>query len=215
MADEDAGAPIARPAGRPRRRSAPAAIGVPTGAMSGLASIIKRPVPAAPVDELDLELLRHLSRDARLSHRALSRLVALSPPAVGERLARLERLGVVRGYTLDIDWAALGYPMTVYMAMTAAPGADLRDVIATLQKMPELDDVHIVTGQWDLICRFHLRNQPHLQEVLLVQIWQIAGVQRVETFLGLGSYTGEGLLGPVPEPAAAPEGMGEREGSPP
>lgn len=170
----------------------------PRGAMAGLARIIKRPGPAAPLDELDLELLRHLSRDARLSQRALSRLVALSPPAVGERVARLERLGVVRGYTIEIDWAALGYPMTVYIPMTAAPGADLPVVIDTLRQMPELDDVHIVTGQWDLIARFRLRDHAHLQEVLLVQIWQIAGISRVETFLGLGSYPGAGLLTPPP-----------------
>jgi Lrp/AsnC family leucine-responsive transcriptional regulator len=173
--------------------------------MAGLASIIQRPTPAVPLDDLDLDLLRHLARDARLSHRALSRLLGLSPPAIGERVARLERLGVIQCYTLQLDWAALGHPMTVYLPMTAAAGADLRDIITDLQAMPELDDVEIVTGQWDLIARFHLRDHAHLQEVLLGQIWQIAGVQRVETFLGLGSYTGEGLLGPAPDDVAGPD----------
>jgi DNA-binding Lrp family transcriptional regulator len=60
--------------------------------------------------------------------------------------------------------------------------------------MPELEDLDIVTGQWDLIAKFRLRDHAHLQEVLLVRIWQIPGVQRVETFLGLGNYRGAGAL---------------------
>ncbi len=148
-----------------------------------------------PVDDLDIELLRRLSTDSRLSQRALSREVSLSAPAIGERVARLERLGVIRGYTLDIDWAALGYSMAVHMTMTAAPGADFGNIVAELRLMPELEDVHIVTGQWDLIARFRLRDHVHLQEVLLGRVWQIAGVQRVETFLELARLTGDGPLG--------------------
>ena len=43
----------------------------------------------------------------------------MSPPAVADRLARLERAGAIRGYRVEIDWAALGYPVVVYLAVTA------------------------------------------------------------------------------------------------
>lgn len=163
-------------------------------AASKLAQIIQRPAPQVPLDEVDIALLKALDADARLSQRGLSREVALSAPAIGERIARLERLGVIRGYTIDIDWAALGYSMTVHIPMTAAAGADLGAIIEHLVEMPELEDLEIVTGQWDLIAKFRLRDHAHLQEVLLVRIWQIPGVQRVETFLGLGNYRGAGVL---------------------
>ena len=161
---------------------------------SKLAQIIQRPTPKAPLDEVDVALLKALNEDSRLSQRALSREVALSAPAIGERLGRLERLGVIRGYTLDLDWAALGYSMSAHIPMTAAAGADLGAIIEQLVEMPELEDLDIVTGQWDLIAKFRLRDHAHLQEVLLVRIWQIPGVQRVETFLGLGNYRGAGAL---------------------
>ncbi|WIE53970.1 Lrp/AsnC family transcriptional regulator [Curtobacterium sp. MCBD17_003] len=161
---------------------------------SKLAQLIQRPTAKVPLDDLDHALLRALADDSRRSQRALSREVALSAPAIGERIARLERLGVIRAYTLDIDWATLGYSMSVHIPMTAAAGADLGAIIERLVEMPELEDLDIVTGQWDLIAKFRLRDHAHLQEVLLVRIWQIPGVQRVETFLGLGNYRGAGVL---------------------
>jgi Lrp/AsnC family leucine-responsive transcriptional regulator len=195
VAEPDGSGASPAAAKKAKRRARSARTSAPRGPMAALASFIKRPVPAVPMDEVDIDLLRMLAADSRLSQRALSREISLSPPAIGERVARLERLGAIRGYTLDIDWAALGYPMAVHIPVTAAPGADLGHIIDELRKMPELDDVHIVTGQWDLIARFRLRDQGHLQEILLGRVWQIEGIQRVETFLELSRFTGAGVLG--------------------
>ena len=74
------------------------------------------------MDDFDLALLRALAADARQSQRALARQIEMSPPAVADRLARLERSGAIRGYRVDVDWAALGYPVVVYLAVTAAAG---------------------------------------------------------------------------------------------
>jgi Lrp/AsnC family transcriptional regulator, leucine-responsive regulatory protein len=139
-----------------------------------------------PVDEVDLALCRVLARDARISHRRLAREVGMSPPAVAERVARLERAQVIRGYTIDIDWAALGYPVTVYLAVTALPGYDLSAVIDELSRVPEIESMSVITGPLDLLVRLRTRGHEHLRELLGRRIWQIPGVQRTETFLGLG-----------------------------
>ena len=71
-----------------------------------LAKLTEVAAPSSPkveVDELDLALLRALATDARQSQRALARAVEMSPPAVADRLARLERSGAIRGYRVDID----------------------------------------------------------------------------------------------------------------
>ena len=62
------------------------------------------------------------SRWTRASRSAPARAIEMSPPAVADRLARLERTGAIRGYRVDIDWAALGFPVVVYLAVTAGPG---------------------------------------------------------------------------------------------
>jgi Lrp/AsnC family leucine-responsive transcriptional regulator len=141
--------------------------------------------PPVEVDDLDLALLRALATDARQSQRALARQIEMSPPAVADRLARLERSGAIRGYRVDVDWAALGYPVVVYLAVTAGPGMDLSEIIKAIQALPEAQDMSVVTGGLDLLVRLRVRGVAHLRELLLAEIFQINGVQRTETFLSL------------------------------
>jgi Lrp/AsnC family transcriptional regulator, leucine-responsive regulatory protein len=154
--------------------------------MSGLADAIERPRPPVPLDDVDRILLRMLAENSRVSQRKLALAVEMSPPAVADRLARLERLGVIRGYTVDVDWSAAGYPIVVYIPMIVSPGADVQVILSRLRQIPELDELIVVTGAYDLLARFRLRDHPHLRELLLDQLWQIAGLQRIETFLSLG-----------------------------
>ena len=155
------------------------------GPLSGLATLTSAPPPEVPLDELDLALLDLLARDCRASQRSLARELGMSPPAIGERIARLERSGVIRGYGVVVDRAALGFPVVVYLAITAAQGHDLASVMTALAQLPEVEDVTVVTGDLDLLARLRVRDHGHLRTVLLEQIWQIAGVQRTETHLAI------------------------------
>jgi Lrp/AsnC family transcriptional regulator, leucine-responsive regulatory protein len=151
-----------------------------------LADVVAPSVAAADVDEFDLALLRALAVDARRSQRALARVIGMSPPAVADRLARLERAGVIRGYRADIDWAALGCSVVVYLAVTSGPGTDLSGIIGAIRALPETQQMSVVTGSLDLLVRLRVRDHTHLRELLLTRIFQIPGVQRTETFLSLG-----------------------------
>jgi Lrp/AsnC family transcriptional regulator, leucine-responsive regulatory protein len=153
--------------------------------LAGLAEIASPSPERVDVDDLDLTLLRALAVDARLSQRALARAVGMSPPAIADRLARLERAGAIRGYRVDVDWAALGYPVVVYLAVTAGPGMDLSEIIQAIRALPETQDMSVVTGAFDLLVRLRVRDHTHLREMLLNSIFQIPGVQRTETLLSL------------------------------
>ena len=153
--------------------------------LARLAEVATPSTPKAEVDDLDLTLLRALAADARQSQRALARAVGMSPPAIADRLARLERSGAIRGYRVEIDWAALGYPVVVYLAVTAGPGTDLSQIIRAIRQLPEAQDMSVVTGGLDLLVRFRVRDHAHLRDLLLTTIFQIPGVQRTETFLSL------------------------------
>jgi Lrp/AsnC family transcriptional regulator, leucine-responsive regulatory protein len=158
------------------------------------------------VDDFDLALLRALATDARQSQRALGRTIEMSAPAVADRLARLERGGVIRGYRVDIDWAALGYAMVVYVAVTAGAGMDLSEIIRAIRALPEAEDMSVVTGGLDLLVRFRVRDHAHLRELLLTEIFTINGVQRTETFLSLADVE------PANFTASLLEQMSERRG---
>jgi len=146
--------------------------------------VASRPPLAVRLDDTDRRILALLADDARLSQRALARELRMSPPAIGERLARLERAGVIRGYRVDIDWAALGY-VTGYLAVTAMEGADQSEIMRSLHLFPEVQDIAVITGSMDMLARVRVRDYAHLRQFLLERVWQMAGIQRTETFLSL------------------------------
>src|SRR6266542_2201138 len=153
---------------------------------------VSEPVPrrvprtAGPIlDEQDLAILRLLVGDARMSQRRLAREVGMSAPAVAERVARLERAGVIRGYRADVERAALGYDLVVYIGVVAVQGADQPQVVSALRSMREVEDVHVVTGPKDLLVRLRVRDHEHLREVLFDRLWSLGGVERTETYISL------------------------------
>ena len=153
--------------------------------MADVARFVSEPVTAVSLDEFDIRVLSALQADSRRSQRSLAQEVGLSAPAIGDRIARLERLGVIQAYTIRVGWAEAGHPMVAHLSLSVAAGADLAAVIDGLRAIPELIAAHVVTGQWDVLARFRLADQLALQNLLLGKVWQIPGIQRVETNLEL------------------------------
>lgn len=153
--------------------------------LAGLAELTSPASAPVALDDVDLALLQQLALDARSSQRSLARELGMSAPAIGERIARLERAGVIRGYSVVVDWAAAGFPVVVYLAITAAQGHDLGPVMTAVSRMPEVESVDVVTGDLDLLARVRVRDYAHLRSLLLENIWQIHGVQRTETYLSI------------------------------
>ncbi|HEV7192948.1 MAG TPA: Lrp/AsnC family transcriptional regulator [Jatrophihabitantaceae bacterium] len=139
------------------------------------------PSEAVGFDETDLRLLLLLSKDARLSQRALARELGMSAPAVGDRIARLERQGVISGYAARLNWSALGYPTTVYLTVVAVLDYEQGLIMQALAEIPEVEEIMLVTGDVDLLVRVRVRDYTHLRSLLLNQVWQIEGIQRTET----------------------------------
>ncbi|MFI7067676.1 Lrp/AsnC family transcriptional regulator [Kribbella sp. NPDC050124] len=146
----------------------------------------------ADLDSIDLRLLDLLSRDARASQRRIARELGISPPTVGERIARLERDGVIRGYRAEVDWGALGFPMQAFASIVAA--SRQAHVLRALYEIREVEQVSVVTGSMDLLARLRVRDSTHLRRVLLESIWEIPGVTRVETLISLAETAHKDLL---------------------
>jgi Lrp/AsnC family leucine-responsive transcriptional regulator len=162
------------------------------------------PGQAADLDQVDLALIGLLLEDARLSQRQLGQRVGMSAPAVGARLARLERLGIVTGYRAEIDWPRLGFPLVAYIGAVTGQHGEQPAVIAALRAMPEVEQVDMLTGPLDLMIRVRVRDHDHLRSCLIDGVWRIPGIQRTETFVVLtpqhSHVFGPALLSP-PDPA--------------
>jgi Lrp/AsnC family transcriptional regulator, leucine-responsive regulatory protein len=117
------------------------------------------------VDAVNRRLLLELQADARLSLAELGRRVGLSAPAVAERLQRLQEAGVVRGYRVELDPGALGFPLGVIIRVRPAAG-ELRKVAELARQTPEVVECHRITGEDCFVMKLHLRDVEHMEEVI-------------------------------------------------
>jgi Lrp/AsnC family leucine-responsive transcriptional regulator len=117
------------------------------------------------LDATNCRLLEELQADARLSLAELGRRVGLSPPAVAERLQRLEADGVIAGYTARVNPRALGYSLSAVIRVRPAP-RQLAKVAEEARATPEVVECHRITGEDCFIMRAHVRDVEHLEEVI-------------------------------------------------
>jgi DNA-binding Lrp family transcriptional regulator len=153
------------------------------------------------VDEIDRQLLGLLGADPRASTRKLARAIAMSPGAVGERLERLQERGVIRGFSLDVDPAALGFGLEVLVAIELRQGSPVENTIDLLWGIAEVQAIQLVTGRWDLVLSLLVRDQHHLREVLLGDVWSVADFQHSETMIILDRRQRTEIGGPSAEDA--------------
>src|SRR6266508_5938960 len=106
-------------------------------------------------DEVNRRLLEELQREPRISAAELGRRINLSAPAVSERLGRLERAGVIAGYRVELDPAALGFPVAAYVRVRPAPG-QLPRIAALAEDMAEVTECHRLTGEDCLLMKGHV-----------------------------------------------------------
>ncbi|NKQ59181.1 Lrp/AsnC family transcriptional regulator [Amycolatopsis sp. K13G38] len=97
------------------------------------------------MDEMDWALLAELQANSRLSFSELSRRVHLSPPAVAERVRRMEEAGIITGYHAQVDLARAGRPVIAFIRMSCyGSHCVLRD--PALPEWPEIREIHRITG---------------------------------------------------------------------
>jgi Lrp/AsnC family leucine-responsive transcriptional regulator len=117
------------------------------------------------LDALDTAILQTLTKNARLPMRELAQQVGLSAPSTTERVRRLEEVGVIRGYRLEIDPAALGWPITAYVRIRPMPG-QLSKIAALAASLPQVAECHRITGEDCFILKVYLASIESMDTIL-------------------------------------------------
>lgn len=112
------------------------------------------------LDEIDLRLLTCLQRDAGLSQRELAERVGLSQNACWRRLQRLEAAGVLKGSRAEIDLAALGLDLTVFVMLRTRHHSRewVHAFSRHVAKLPEVVDCYRIGGDWDYMLKVVTRG---------------------------------------------------------
>lgn len=117
------------------------------------------------IDDLDRRILEQLQAEGRLSLAELGRRVSLSPPAVAERVQRLERDGVITGYHARVSPRAIGYPVSAVVRVAPASGS-LERIREIARESPEVVECHRITGEDCFFLKVYLRSLDELEPVL-------------------------------------------------
>lgn len=119
----------------------------------------------ALMDIYGRKLLEELQRNARLSLAALGRRVGLSPTATAERLKQMEEVGIVHGYTVEIDREALGLEVMAFIRMRCG-GQNYRCLLEYVQTLEEVRECHHLTGSDDFLLKVTTIDMADLEALI-------------------------------------------------
>lgn len=158
---------------------------------------------AVELDEIDVKLLAALQADADRTNVELARLVGLSPAATLHRVRWLKESGVIRIVRAELDAAAAGFPLQVYVTATLSRHDARAERIFNdhLRAVPQIIAADTVAGEMDYVITAVARDVAELQEVLAGL--STRGGQRLVTYLRLEQIKPPSRLPLAPVPAAA------------
>ena len=136
------------------------------------------------IDELDARLIQLLTAEPRVGVLEASRRLGAARGTIQARLDRLQARGVVTGYGPDIDPAALGHGVSAFVTLEIRQAGGHDRVAGRLADIPEVLEVHTITGAGDMLCRVVARTNADLQRVIDA-IVGVAGVVRASTVIAL------------------------------
>jgi DNA-binding Lrp family transcriptional regulator len=111
----------------------------------------------------------------------------VAPATVHERLAKLRRGGVVEGFYVRLRAESLGYTVTALVHLRTELAHQVGRTIEDLRAIPEVEEVHVVTGEYDLVVKLRARDTAHLQELLVQKLHRVTGFIRSSTEVCLTS----------------------------
>ncbi|MGP4015909.1 Lrp/AsnC family transcriptional regulator [Saccharopolyspora sp. 5N708] len=139
------------------------------------------------LDPTDHEILALLREDARRTLSDIATRVTLSTAAVKRRIDRLQELGVILGYTVQVDHAKLGWGVEAFIELRFLGTSGVDEIIQTTTRMPEAQAVFTIAGDPDALVWLRVRDMAHLQSTI-DEIRRSRRVTSTKTLIALNSW---------------------------
>ena len=144
------------------------------------------------IDNIDLKILNVLSKNAKMPYTEVAKKVFVSGGTVHVRMRKLEKMGVVRGTKLDIDYDKLGYNISSYMGIYLEKSFLYQETVKSLKKIPEIVEIHAITGQYTIFIKIICKDTSHFRN-FLDTVHKVKGITRTETFMSFEETILDGL----------------------
>ena len=141
-------------------------------------------MPKEMLDEIDHQILDILIENTRTPFTDIAKKLHISAGTVHVRFKKMEDLGLIKGSSLILNYEKLDYPFVAYIGIFLNKTNRINFVIERLVEIPNITNVHISTGKFNLYCKLRAKNTSHAK-MIIFQIDDIQGVDRTETMISL------------------------------
>ncbi|WP_169568477.1 Lrp/AsnC family transcriptional regulator [Sneathiella limimaris] len=139
------------------------------------------------MDHLDGKLLDMLQVDGRMSYASLGKEIGLSVTAVKERIDKLQRSGVLKNFSIEVDAALVGYSVLAFVFIAIDRPEYCEEFENQILEVPEVQECHHVTGGFNYLVKVMANDMTHLEQLLLSRIKIPHIVSRSETTIVFSS----------------------------
>lgn len=136
------------------------------------------------IDEVDCEIILRLIDNARKPFTEIAKDLLVSTGTVHQRVRKLEKSGVISGYSLSVNYRKFGYTLTVYVGVFVQTGYSAMKVIEQLHAVPEVTVADLAAGTYSVFCKLRCRDTLHAKEVLFA-MQSVEGIKGTETMIML------------------------------
>lgn len=137
------------------------------------------------LDDLDKEILRIISKNARITFADVAEQCGVSRAAIHQRVQKMFDTGVIEGSGYSINAQKIGFSTCTYIGIRLEKGSMYKGVCEELVKIPEITECHFTTGAYTMLVKLYARDNGHLMVLLNDKIQSIPGVASTETLISL------------------------------
>jgi Lrp/AsnC family leucine-responsive transcriptional regulator len=151
------------------------------------------------IDEIDLRILDMLQRNGKLSQAKIAGAVGLTTPSVNERIKKMERHGMIKGFVALLDHEKMGFPLTAYVDVVLEHPRFEKGFIDDLEKLLGVQECHYIAGEYAYRLKVKAADPATLADFIQRRLLALKGVSRVRTQVSLASKKESTLLPLVSE----------------
>ncbi len=146
------------------------------------------------IDDIDLRILDMLQRNGKLSQAKIAGAVGLTTPSVNERIKKMERHGMIRGFVALLDHEKMGFPLTAYVDVALEHPRYERAFVDDLEKLLGVQECHYLAGEYAYRLKVKAVSTAALADFLQHRLMTIKGVTRARAEISLSSKKESTLL---------------------
>jgi DNA-binding Lrp family transcriptional regulator len=138
------------------------------------------------IDEKDLKILSLLQKNCKLTAREIARKINLPITTVFSRIRKMEKEGIIKSYRAILDEKKLKFGTTAFILASisyTSKGEKLsqREIAEKIAEFPEVQEVHIITGDWDLLIKVRAENVDNMGKFVVDRLRLVQGIEKTLT----------------------------------